>query len=67
MIVPTMFMVAAWTYAVAVNFVPAYRDTVDKVGDSQIGLIEGDGAGVMKDVEARGMEKSAEGSVHVEH
>ncbi|GAQ03464.1 L-fucose-proton symporter [Aspergillus lentulus] len=67
MIVPTMFMVAAWTYAVAVNFVPAYRDTVDKVGDSQIGLIEGDGAGVMKDVEARGMEKSAEGSVHIEH
>ncbi|GFF27874.1 L-fucose-proton symporter [Aspergillus lentulus] len=67
MIVPTMFMVAAWTYAVAVNFVPAYRDTVDKVGDSQIGLIEGEGAGVMKDVEARGMEKSAEGSVHIEH
>ncbi|GFF76475.1 L-fucose-proton symporter [Aspergillus lentulus] len=67
MIVPTMFMVAAWTYAVAVNFVPAYRDTVDKVGDSQIGLIEGEGAGVMNDVEARGMEKSAEGSVHIEH
>ncbi|KAF7156859.1 hypothetical protein CNMCM5623_000704 [Aspergillus felis] len=65
MIVPTMFMVAAWTYAVAVNFVPAYRDTVDKVGDSQIGLIEGDG--VMKDVEARGMEKSTEASVHIEH
>ncbi|EAW15893.1 putative l-fucose permease [Aspergillus fischeri NRRL 181] len=67
MIVPTIFMVAAWTYAVAVNFVPAYRDTVDKVGDSQIGLTEGDGAGVMKDIEARGMEKSAEGSVHIEH
>ncbi|KAF7116390.1 hypothetical protein CNMCM5793_004634 [Aspergillus hiratsukae] len=55
MIVPTIFMVAAWTYAVAVNFVPAYRDTVDKVGDSQIGLIENDAAA--KDVEA---------SVHVE-
>ncbi|KAH1827690.1 hypothetical protein KXX27_008201 [Aspergillus fumigatus] len=67
MIVPTMFMVAAWTYAVAVNFVPAYRDTVDKVGDSQIGLTEGGGAGVMKDIEARGMEKSAEGSVQIEH
>lgn len=66
MIVPTMFMVAAWTYAVAVNFVPAYRDTVDKVGDSQIGLTEGGGAGVMKDIEARGMEKSAEiGRAHV--
>lgn len=31
-------MVVAWTYAVAVNFVPAYRDTVDKVGDSTVGL-----------------------------
>ncbi|RHZ62654.1 putative l-fucose permease [Aspergillus thermomutatus] len=65
MIVPTMFMVIAWTYAVAVNFVPAYRDTMDKVGDSQIGLSEGDGAAAMKDVEAEGMEKSA--GVHVEN
>ncbi|KAF9886218.1 hypothetical protein FE257_011941 [Aspergillus nanangensis] len=38
MIVPTMFMVVALTYAVAVNFVPAYRETVDKVGSSNIGL-----------------------------
>ncbi|PLB36341.1 putative l-fucose permease [Aspergillus candidus] len=44
MIVPTMFMVVAWTYAVAVNFVPAYRDTVDKVGASEVGLV-GDGLG----------------------
>ncbi|PKY04029.1 MFS general substrate transporter [Aspergillus campestris IBT 28561] len=42
MIVPTMFMVVAWTYAIAVNFVPAYRDTVDKVGASEVGLV-GDG------------------------
>lgn len=34
-------MVVAWTYAVAVNFVPSYRDTVDKVGESTVGLTDG--------------------------
>lgn len=34
-------MVVAWTYAVAVNFSPTYRDTVDKVGESTVGLQEG--------------------------
>lgn len=34
------FMVVAWTYAVAVNFSPSYRDTVDKVGESTVGLQE---------------------------
>lgn len=53
MIVPTMFMVVAWTYALAVNFVPAYRDMVDKVGESEIGLR--DEASVSpKDVESGG-------------
>lgn len=58
MIVPTMFMVLAWTYALAVNFVPAYRDTVDKVGSSDIGLRPEDGpekpdveGGVLGDIE----------------
>ncbi|CAG8296090.1 unnamed protein product, partial [Penicillium salamii] len=37
-IVPTMFMVIAWTYAIAVNFVPAYTLTVDKVGESTVGI-----------------------------
>lgn len=32
------FMVVAWTYAVAVNFAPSYRNTVDKVGESTVGL-----------------------------
>lgn len=32
------FMVVAWTYAVAVNFAPSYRTTVDKVGESTVGL-----------------------------
>lgn len=31
-------MVVALTYAVAVNFAPSYRDTVDKVGSSTVGL-----------------------------
>lgn len=31
-------MVVAWTYAVAVNFVPSYKLTVDKVGESTVGL-----------------------------
>lgn len=44
-------MVVAWTYAVAVNFVPGYRDTVDKVGESTVGLESG-GSG--KDEEAAG-------------
>jgi FHS family L-fucose permease-like MFS transporter len=33
-------MVVAWTYAIAVNFVPAYTITVDKVGESTVGLEE---------------------------
>lgn len=32
------FMVGAWTYALAVNFVPSYRDTADKIGDSVVGI-----------------------------
>ncbi|KAJ5709918.1 hypothetical protein N7493_009510 [Penicillium malachiteum] len=42
MIVPTMYMVVAWTYAVAVNFVPEYRNTVDKIGESTVGFQDGD-------------------------
>lgn len=38
MIIPTMFVVVAATYAVAVNVVSAYRETVDRTKDSDIGL-----------------------------
>lgn len=31
-------MVVAWTYAIAVNFVPSYTDTVDRIGGSDVGL-----------------------------
>lgn len=33
-------MVAALTYAFAVNFIPAYREPADKIGESSIGLVE---------------------------
>ncbi|KAL8835567.1 MAG: hypothetical protein Q9176_006844 [Flavoplaca citrina] len=38
MVVPVCFMVAAWSYAVAVNFVPAYRDPADRTGAATIGI-----------------------------
>lgn len=43
MVVPVCFMVAAWTYAVCVNFVPAYRNPADKIGAATIGLENGGG------------------------
>ncbi|KAL9002197.1 MAG: hypothetical protein Q9188_004861 [Gyalolechia gomerana] len=38
MVVPVSFFIAAWTYALAVNFVPAYRNPADKIGASAIGI-----------------------------
>ncbi|THV03825.1 MFS general substrate transporter [Dendrothele bispora CBS 962.96] len=35
MIVPTMFFVSAWTYAISVNFVPSYVRRVDMVNHDQ--------------------------------
>lgn len=57
-------MVAAWTYAIAVNFVPSYRETVDKVGESTVGLPNGSS----KDEEAvvGAADEKDEGAVHVE-
>ncbi|PYH94450.1 MFS general substrate transporter [Aspergillus ellipticus CBS 707.79] len=52
MIIPTMFMVMAWTYAVSVNLAPTYRETVDKVGSSDIGL--GTDNVTPKDIESNG-------------
>ncbi|EZF92855.1 hypothetical protein H113_06304 [Trichophyton rubrum MR1459] len=40
MIVPTILMAVAWTYAICVNFVPSYRDPADKIGDSDIGITD---------------------------
>lgn len=38
MLVPLCFFVAAWTYSLAVNFVPAYRISADKFSTAKIGL-----------------------------
>lgn len=38
MVVPMAFFVAAWTYSLAVNFVPAYRNTADAFSETEIGL-----------------------------
>jgi len=41
MSVPLAFFVAAWTYALCVNFVPSYRDPADKFSTAKIGLAGG--------------------------
>jgi FHS family L-fucose permease-like MFS transporter len=38
MVVPVCFFVIAWSYAVCVNFVPAYRDPADKTQDASISI-----------------------------
>lgn len=38
MTVPLCFFVAAWTYSICVNFVPAYRDVADKFTTTKIGV-----------------------------
>lgn len=43
MSVPLAFFVAAWTYSLCVNFVPAYRIPVDSLGEAKIGIQDVDG------------------------
>lgn len=38
MVVPLVFFIAALTYPLAVNFVPAYKRIVDSFGETEIGL-----------------------------
>ena len=38
MVVPMMFFVAAWTYALCANFAPRYVKVLDSLGDAEIGL-----------------------------
>lgn len=63
-------MVVAWTYAVAVNFVPAYKLTVDKVGQSTVGLqnqdIKVEEAETVEKHSARGGDNKEGGPVHIE-
>ena len=64
MVVPVCFMIAAWTYALCVNFIPSYRDPADKIGAATIGL-QNSGGEVASDHEiSDDLEKNAE--VHKE-
>ena len=40
MSVPLAFFIAAWSYSICVNFVPAYRDVADKFTTTKIGIVE---------------------------
>ena len=48
--VPLAFFIAAWSYALCVNFIPAYRDPADKFSTTKVGL-EGS-TGSVKDEES---------------
>ena len=38
MVVPLCFFISAWTYAICVNFVPAYRDPADAFSTAKVGV-----------------------------
>lgn len=38
--VPLAFFIAAWTYSICVNFVPAYRDVADRFSTTEIGVAQ---------------------------
>lgn len=67
MVVPLMFFVAALSYALAVNFVPAYRDPADAFSTTEVGLrghqddVETAGSGVVGD------DTAAEKRLEAEH
>lgn len=68
MVVPVVFFILSWSYAICVNYVPAYRDVADKIGESDIGLNpEGKGAVRAKAVgdEESGLGKGEEERVEV--
>lgn len=52
MVVPLCFFLAAWSYALAVNFWPWYRDTADAFTTTKIGL-EGHHEGVVDESPTR--------------
>jgi hypothetical protein len=60
MVVPLAFFVAAWSYPIAVNFVPSYKDVADKFGDAEIGVEKAKG-----DVETGGVKGDGKGQAHL--
>ncbi|KAL2150428.1 hypothetical protein VTH82DRAFT_6991 [Thermothelomyces myriococcoides] len=66
MIVPLCFFVAAWTYALAVNFAPPYRRVVDAFSTTDVGLRERrEDAGAERGEEASGEKEVVIGSENV--
>lgn len=71
MIVPLCFFVVAWSYAICVNFVKAYREPADKFGKTDVGIsnvgraddtvVDSDGSSPADDVEKAPMQH-AEGT-----
>ncbi|KAF2147513.1 uncharacterized protein K452DRAFT_217513 [Aplosporella prunicola CBS 121167] len=64
MVVPLCFMIAAWSYAICVNYLPSYRDPADKIGASNIGVVGGgkdEEETVEKAVDAKHIEIVGEG------
>lgn len=61
MIVPLVFFIAAWTYTLAVNFVPAYRDVVDSFSTTDIGVVGAGTGGLAADEEMGDTEKKGVG------
>ncbi len=59
-------MIAAETYALAVNFVPAYRIPADMVGSSTIGIQTAQDTGDVEKSEATGVARGIDGSEVVE-
>lgn len=64
MVVPMMFFVAAESYAIAVNFVPAYRDVADKFATAEIGIRV---PGIVDEETSTGVVGGDEKSAGVEH
>ncbi|KAL8787699.1 MAG: hypothetical protein Q9195_007655 [Heterodermia aff. obscurata] len=65
MVVPMCFMIAAWSYALCVNFVPSYRNPADQIGAGMIGIRDDDRASDA-DVEARSDRGQPAGAEHRE-
>lgn len=53
MVVPLCFFVGAWTYSLAVNFIPAYRTPIDSFSKMK-GAINDDVAPIVDEEEGRG-------------
>ena len=65
MSVPLAFFIVAWSYAICVNFVPAYRIPADRLGETKIG-VEGSAAGALDEEKIGELETEKGGMHHVE-